>query len=96
MPHQNHLTRNRSIRAGRILSCYSTLDLVGDSEAQEVGRAALALAPVPHHATLFVMKLLWPSSPIYSVLLEARKIPLTSLPLGPSVSYLVPVDQVSG
>lgn len=59
-----------------------------DSEAQEVGRPALALAPMLHNPTLFAVSLRWPISSLYCMLHEVRKAPSHVH----SLSYLVPLD----
>lgn len=64
--------------------------------AGEVGRLVLGFAPVLCRATLFLMCLLWPISPLYCVLHEVRYSPLTSSLLCPSGSRLVPVGWVGG
>lgn len=69
---------------------------MASSEAREAGGLTLALAPVKCHATLFVVSLLWLISSLYCVLHEVRNSPLTSPPLCPSGSRLVPEDWVSG
>lgn len=57
-----------------------------------MGRAALCHSM----ATLLVINILWTSPTPYCILQEAWNTALTSPPLCPSVSYLVPVDLTSG